>query len=70
MVHSATKYIGGRGDVIAGVVVGPKAFIDEVRTSGMGRGGRDWARRRTGGADVAAHEPAARADLVLDASGR
>ncbi|MGE5590864.1 MAG: methionine gamma-lyase [Bacillota bacterium] len=31
VVHSATKYIGGHGDVIAGVAVGPKAFIDEVR---------------------------------------
>lgn len=31
VVHSATKYIGGHGDVIAGVAVGRKAFIDEVR---------------------------------------
>ncbi len=31
VVHSATKYIGGHGDVIAGVAVGQKAFIDEVR---------------------------------------
>jgi len=31
VVHSATKYIGGHGDVVAGVAVGPKAFIDEVR---------------------------------------
>lgn len=31
VVHSATKYIGGHGDVIAGIAVGRKAFIDEVR---------------------------------------
>lgn len=33
VVHSATKYIGGHGDVIAGVAVGTKAFMDEVRMS-------------------------------------
>ncbi|MFZ5815860.1 MAG: methionine gamma-lyase [Bacillota bacterium] len=31
VLHSATKYIGGHGDVIAGIVVGRQAFIDEVR---------------------------------------
>lgn len=31
VVHSATKYIGGHGDVIAGIAVGTKAFMDEVR---------------------------------------
>lgn len=31
VIHSATKYIGGHGDVIAGVVVGKKDFLDEVR---------------------------------------
>jgi len=31
VVHSATKYISGHGDVIAGLAVGSKAFIDEVR---------------------------------------
>lgn len=30
VVHSATKYIGGHGDVIAGLVVGKKDFIDEI----------------------------------------
>lgn len=30
VIHSATKYIGGHGDVIAGLVVGPKDFLDEV----------------------------------------
>jgi methionine-gamma-lyase len=31
IVHSATKYIGGHGDTIAGIVVGQKEFIDELR---------------------------------------
>ena len=31
VVHSATKYIGGHGDVIAGIAVGTQAFMDEVR---------------------------------------
>ena len=31
VVHSATKYIGGHGDVIAGLAVGEKEFIDEVK---------------------------------------
>ncbi|HEY3368252.1 MAG TPA: methionine gamma-lyase [Symbiobacteriaceae bacterium] len=31
VIHSATKYISGHGDVIAGAAVGKKAFIDEVR---------------------------------------
>ncbi|MCS0543015.1 aminotransferase class V-fold PLP-dependent enzyme, partial [Aeromonas veronii] len=30
VVHSATKYIGGHGDVIAGLVVGKKDFIQQV----------------------------------------
>ncbi|MFS1517597.1 methionine gamma-lyase [Bacillus sp. SCS-151] len=30
VVHSATKYIGGHGDVIAGLIVGKKDFIDTV----------------------------------------
>jgi len=30
VIHSATKYIGGHGDVIAGLVVGKKSYIDEV----------------------------------------
>lgn len=33
VVHSATKYIGGHGDVIAGVAVGRKEFMDEVRVT-------------------------------------
>lgn len=31
VLHSATKYIGGHGDVIAGVVCGKKEWIDEMR---------------------------------------
>ena len=31
VLHSATKYIGGHGDVIAGLVVGTKEFLDEVQ---------------------------------------
>src|SRR5699024_1370841 len=30
VVHSATKYLNGHGDVVAGLAVGTKAFIDEV----------------------------------------
>src|SRR5699024_5694933 len=30
VIHSATKYIGGHGDVIAGLAVGRKDFLDEV----------------------------------------
>jgi methionine-gamma-lyase len=31
VVHSATKYINGHGDVVAGVAVGGKKFLEEVR---------------------------------------
>lgn len=30
-IHSATKYLGGHSDLIAGVVTGPRARIDEIR---------------------------------------
>jgi methionine-gamma-lyase len=33
VVHNATKYIGGHGLVIAGVTVGKKEFIDEVKAT-------------------------------------
>ncbi len=33
VVHSATKYIGGHGDTVGGVIVGRKDFIGEVRRS-------------------------------------
>lgn len=32
VVHSATKYIGGHGDTVAGVIVGPKEFIKKAKT--------------------------------------
>jgi cystathionine beta-lyase/cystathionine gamma-synthase len=35
VVHSATKYLGGHGDLIAGVVLGPAALIDEIRRKGL-----------------------------------
>ncbi len=35
VVHSATKYLNGHGDVIAGFVVGDKAYIDDVRLVGV-----------------------------------
>jgi methionine-gamma-lyase len=31
IIHSATKYIGGHGDTIAGIVVGKKELIDNLR---------------------------------------
>jgi methionine-gamma-lyase len=33
VLHSATKYIGGHGDTVAGVVAGNKDYIDELRGS-------------------------------------
>lgn len=35
VVHSATKYLGGHGDLLAGVVVGPKEVLDQVRFHGV-----------------------------------
>jgi methionine-gamma-lyase len=35
VVHSATKYLNGHGDVIAGFVVGKQEFIDQVRFVGI-----------------------------------
>lgn len=31
VIHSATKYIGGHGDVVAGLAIGTKEFLDEVQ---------------------------------------
>lgn len=31
VLHSATKYLGGHSDLVAGVVCGPEAIIEEVR---------------------------------------
>lgn len=33
VVHSATKYIGGHGDVIAGLAVGPKEIMEPLKVS-------------------------------------
>ena len=35
VVHSATKYLNGHGDVIAGFVVGSVEFCNEVRMFGL-----------------------------------
>lgn len=35
VVHSATKYLNGHGDVIAGIVVGTKEFIGKVKMEGL-----------------------------------
>ena len=35
VVHSATKYLNGHGDVIAGFVCGRKDYIDQVRLFGI-----------------------------------
>ncbi len=35
VIHSATKYLNGHGDVIAGFVVGAKDYIDQVRLVGV-----------------------------------
>jgi methionine-gamma-lyase len=31
VIHSATKYIGGHGDTVAGLAIGSKDYIDELR---------------------------------------
>lgn len=35
VVHSATKYINGHGDVVAGFAVGPKNIIDQIKLVGI-----------------------------------
>ena len=35
VLHSATKYLGGHGDLLAGAIVGPKADLDQVRFQGL-----------------------------------
>ncbi|MCO5762350.1 MAG: methionine gamma-lyase [Chromatiaceae bacterium] len=35
VVHSATKYLGGHGDLLAGAIVGPKEVLDQVRFHGL-----------------------------------
>lgn len=34
-LHSATKYLGGHGDAIGGVLAGPAALLAEVRSEGL-----------------------------------
>lgn len=35
VVHSATKYLGGHGDLVAGLVVGPAEMVGRIRVEGM-----------------------------------
>jgi len=35
VLHSATKYLGGHGDLLAGAVLGRKAHIDAIRLQGL-----------------------------------
>lgn len=35
IVHSATKYLGGHGDLLAGVIVGPAEMLHHVRFHGL-----------------------------------
>ena len=35
VVHSATKYLGGHGDLVAGLVAGPTALIRRIRLEGL-----------------------------------
>ncbi len=35
VIHSATKYLGGHGDLLAGAVVGTKEMIDQIRFTGI-----------------------------------
>lgn len=39
VVHSASKYLGGHGDLIAGVVAGPKAYLRSIRKMNLLVGG-------------------------------
>lgn len=32
ILHSATKYLGGHSDLLAGVVAGPRSFVDQVKS--------------------------------------
>ena len=35
VVHSATKYLGGHGDLVGGIAVGPQELIDRIRLYGL-----------------------------------
>lgn len=38
VIHSATKYLSGHSDVTAGVVAGPRAFVEPLRAAAIQRG--------------------------------
>lgn len=35
VLHSATKYLGGHGDALAGIIAGSKEIIDAIRSEGL-----------------------------------
>jgi methionine-gamma-lyase len=35
VVHSATKYLGGHGDLIAGAIAGPTEIVEKIRLQGL-----------------------------------
>lgn len=35
MLHSATKYLGGHGDLLVGAIIGPKEVFGKVRIVGI-----------------------------------
>ncbi|WP_449256990.1 trans-sulfuration enzyme family protein [Bosea sp. (in: a-proteobacteria)] len=35
VVHSGTKYLGGHGDLLAGIVVGPTELLKQIRNTGL-----------------------------------
>lgn len=35
VLHSATKYLGGHGDVVAGLLAGPAELVSDIRLQGM-----------------------------------
>lgn len=35
VIHSATKYLGGHGDLVAGAIAGKQTLIDEIRLVGL-----------------------------------
>jgi len=35
VVHSATKYLGGHGDLLGGALIGPSALIEKIRGTGL-----------------------------------
>jgi methionine-gamma-lyase len=39
VMHSATKYLGGHGDLVAGILAGPKAVIEPIRPTAYEIGG-------------------------------